>query len=347
MGELNIPQNLIALVKATMNNTQCRLKIQNKFSAPIHIKNGIRQGDALACLLFNVALEKVVRDAALNIRGTIFYKSVQILAYADDIDIIGRTQSAMIEAFNSLEKAAKDMNLLINQDKTKYMPVTKRSHIHYPHHLEVGSYKFEVIHSFTYLGSNVNCKNDISEEIQQRILAANRCFHGLRKHLRSHLTSKNAKMLMYKVLIRPVLTYASETWTLSKINERRLGLFERRVLRCIFGAKQENGIWRKRYNYELYEMFNDSSIIVHIKVKRLAWAGHLMHMSDERTLKKIFNTKPDGTRSVGRPKLRWEDGVAHDTQLLGVKRWKNVACNRDEWAKLLKKARVHQGLLSQ
>jgi len=97
-------------------------------------------------------------------------------------------------------------------------------------------------------------------------------------------------------------------------------LFDRRVLRCIFGAKQENGIWRKRYNHELYEIFNDSDIVVHIKVKKLAWAGHLMRMSDERTLKKIFNAKPDGTRSVGRPKLRWEDGVAQDTQILGVKR---------------------------
>ena len=97
-------------------------------------------------------------------------------------------------------------------------------------------------------------------------------------------------------------------------------MFDRRVLRCIFGAKQENGIWRKRYNHELYEIFNDSDIVVHIKVKKLAWAGHLMRMSDERTLKKIFNAKPDGTRSVGRPKLRWEDGVAQDTQILGVKR---------------------------
>jgi hypothetical protein len=70
-------------------------------------------------------------------------------------------------------------------------------------------------------------------------------------------------------------------------------------------------------------------------------------MSDKRTLKKIFSTKPDGTRSVGRPKLRWEDGVVQDTQILGVKRWKNVDLNRDEWAKLLKKARVYQGLSSQ
>ena len=42
------------------------------------------------------------------------------------------------------------------------------------------------------------------------------------------------------------------TWTVSKINERLLSLFERKVLRCIFGAKQENGTWRKRYNYELF-----------------------------------------------------------------------------------------------
>ena len=90
---------------------------------------------------------------------------------------------------------------------------------------------------------------------------------------------------MYKVLIRPVLTYASETWTLSKANEWRLSLFGRRVLRCIFGATQENEIWRKRYNYELYEIFNDSSIVSYIKVKRLAWAGHLMCMNDNRTIK--------------------------------------------------------------
>ena len=100
----------------------------------------------MACLLFNIALENIIRDAAVKVRGTIFYKSVPILTYADDIDIIGRTQSAMIEAFSSLEKAAKDMHLFINQEKTKSMPVTKKSRENYPHHLEAGSYKFQVIH---------------------------------------------------------------------------------------------------------------------------------------------------------------------------------------------------------
>jgi len=128
---------------------------------------------------------------------------------------------------------------------------------------------------------------------------------------------------------------------------KRLSLFERKVLRCIFGAKQENGTWWKRYNYELYEIFSESNIFNYTKVKRLAWAGHLVRMNNDRTFKKILNTKPDGARSPGRPKLRWEDGFDQDMRILGVKNWKILALNTDEWAKLLKKARAHQGLSSQ
>jgi hypothetical protein len=103
----------------------------------------------------------------------------------------------------------------------------------------------------------------------------------------------------------------------------------------------------ERYSYELYEIVNDPNIVNYIKVKRLAWAGHLVRMNSDRTVKKIFNTKPDGARSVGRPELRWEDCVDQDLRILGVKKWKKVALNRDEWSKLLKKSRAHQGLSSQ
>jgi hypothetical protein len=70
-------------------------------------------------------------------------------------------------------------------------------------------------------------------------------------------------------------------------------------------------------------------------------------MNNDRTIKKIFNTKPDGVRSAERPKLRWEDGVDQDIRILGFKNWKKVALNRDEWVKLLKKARAHVGLSNQ
>ena len=66
------------------------------------------------------------------------------------------------------------------------------------------------------------------------------------------------------------------------------------------------------------------------KVKRVAWAGHLVRMNNDRTLKKIFNTKQYGVRSVGRPKLRWEDSVDQDMRILGVKNWKKVVFDSDE-----------------
>jgi hypothetical protein len=93
---------------------------------------------------------------------------------------------------------------------------------------------------------------------------------------------------MYKILVRQVLTYASETWTLSKTDERLLSVFERRILRCIFVAVQGNGVWRKIYNHGLYE--HDS--VRYIKINRLGWAGHVTHMDNNRIVKKVFNTKP-------------------------------------------------------
>ena len=59
-------------------------------SNSFRIGNGLRQGDSLACILFNIVLEKIIREANINQRGNIFYTSVQILGYADNIDIISR-----------------------------------------------------------------------------------------------------------------------------------------------------------------------------------------------------------------------------------------------------------------
>jgi hypothetical protein len=189
------------------------------------------------------------------------------------------------------------------------MPVTKNKLANGPIHIEIGSHKCETVCSFTSFGSEVNCKNDISDEIKKRVLAANKCLYGLRKHLISRLISRKSRIKMYKVLVRPVLSYASETRPLSRLDERLLSIFERRILRYIFGPVEESGTWRRRYNHELYKLFNGPDIIGYIKAKRLEWAGHLICTGENKTIKKIFNTNPEGTRKVGRPKLRWEGCV--------------------------------------
>jgi hypothetical protein len=121
--DLGIPQKLIKIMKITMKNSVTQICIQSSLSEPLKVKNGLRQGDPLACLLFNIVLKKAVRKANIQITGHIFHRSAQILAYADDVDIVARTEAALIEAFSALEKSAKKMGLKINQEKKKFMLV--------------------------------------------------------------------------------------------------------------------------------------------------------------------------------------------------------------------------------
>jgi hypothetical protein len=94
------------MVKITMSNMHSQIRIQSNLSAPFTTHKGVRQGDALACLLFNIMLEYVIRSG-IQTTGTIFYKLVQPMAYADIVVIIVRSLATVKEAFQLLEVASK------------------------------------------------------------------------------------------------------------------------------------------------------------------------------------------------------------------------------------------------
>jgi hypothetical protein len=71
---------------------------------------------------------------------------------------------------------------------------------------------------------------------------ANKSYYGLKKQLQSHFLSRKTKCKLYKSLIRPDLTYGSESWTLNKGNIGKLMTFEKKVLRKIYGAVNDRGI---------------------------------------------------------------------------------------------------------
>jgi hypothetical protein len=72
---------------------------------PFDTRKGLRQGDSLSCTLFNFSVKKIVREAILDIKGTILHKSVHILAHAVDV-IVERYENAVKGAFNRLEMEA-------------------------------------------------------------------------------------------------------------------------------------------------------------------------------------------------------------------------------------------------
>jgi hypothetical protein len=177
-------------------------------------------------------LEVSVRRANLQITGTIYNKETQLLAFADDIDIVGRSQSAVRDAYLSLEGEAAKVGLKINEQKTKYMIAARNDTTirDVGQSVAIGDKHFGVVKEFVYLGSLITPTNDVRLEIQRRILTANRCFFGLHKHLKSSHLSRQTKFIIHKSLIRPVLLYGSETWVLTKREKNQLLVFDRKVL---------------------------------------------------------------------------------------------------------------------
>jgi hypothetical protein len=81
-------------------------------------------------------------------------------------------------------------------------------------------------------------------------------------------------MQLHKTLIRPVVTYGSETWTLTKSDKNLLRIFDRKILRKIYGPIQERDIWRIKNNEEMNRVINGQDIVIFIKAQRIRWLGH-------------------------------------------------------------------------
>ena len=81
------------------------------------------------------------------------------------------------------------------------------------------------------------------------------------------------------------MTYASETWVLKENIIKKLLVFERKILRGIFGLKKENQTWRIKNNEELDKLIKHENVVNYLKAQRLSWFGHIQRMPEARATK--------------------------------------------------------------
>jgi hypothetical protein len=137
--------------------------------------------------------------------------------------------------------------------------------------------------------------------------------------------------------------YASESWTLTKADKEKLRTFERRILRRIYGPTCENGVWRIKYNDELYGLYEDLDIVSN-KSYQVKMARTFSQTGGKLILQKIIFSQPEGSRKKGRPKLRWLDSVLKDVKLLKVETWWKKARDTNICGRIIKEVKVHTGL---
>jgi hypothetical protein len=152
-------------------------------------------------------------------------------------------------------------------------------------------------------------------------------------------------MSVYKTIIRPVVTYGSETWIMNNTHEEKLKIFEREILRSIYGPVQDtNNEWRVRTNQETEALIKEANIVRFIKSQRLAWYGHVNRMEDNKNVKALMKWNPTDRRSRGRPKTRWKDAVEVDLRAIKITNWRTRTEDKLAWKKIVEQAKTHPGL---
>ena len=346
LGKYGIQAKLLRMIENLYSTVSACIRIEGEETEWFQIKTGFRQGCILSPLLFNMILDYIMRRLEkLHGMGTSSKpRNVEDAEYADDTCLMAECLARIVELTQALATESEKFGLKINTNKTKIMPVTKEV-LKMPAVIQNGT-EIEIVKNFVYLGSELEAEGGSDLEIKRRIALAGSTFNRLHtKIFKSHDIGIRTKLRILNTCVLPILIYGCESWTIKKGMENRLITTENKWLRRILRIGYKEHIT----NEEIRKRTRQPSIIEVIRKRRMRWAGHVLRMNERRPTKQIFDYKPEGKRSQGRPKKRWTDCLEEDLSKTGLNlngktsgrhrmTLEEIANNRDLWRDVMEKS---------
>ena len=242
-----------------------------------------------------------------------FHSSISIggrpisnLRFADDIDLIGKSEAELQELTTRLEEVARAYGMEISEEKSKIL-VNSHNQLT-PTNITMNGQRLEEVKDFKYLGSFVSEDGSSTKEIKARIGIATSAMTRLARVWKSNTISFPVKVRLYKSLVLSTLLYGCESWTLTADTERRIQAFEnkcyRRMLHISYREHRTNHYVRQIVTTHAGEQ---EPLITTVKRRKLAWYGHVTrHTSLSKT---ILQGTVEGKRRRGRQRKSWMDNI--------------------------------------
>ena len=143
--------------------------------------------------------------------------------------------------------------------------------------ITLNSQTLEEVHSFSYLGSEVQQTARVDRDVRIRLEKAATVYQmWRRKVFRSRNFSRATNMQIFQSMVMSVLLYGAETWSVTQHDIRRLKIFQMRCLHDIVGVT----LWDKWCNVDILEETGELPIEEQLRKKRLQCFGHLQRMPD-------------------------------------------------------------------
>ena len=139
-----------------MSAVYSRVWVGNNLSDMFPVRNGLKQGDALSPLLFNLALAYAIMRVQVNQDGLKLNGAHRVLGYADDVNILGGSVHTTKENAEALLVASKEIGLEVNADITKYMAMPQDQNARQSHNMKIDNRSSEMVEVFIYMGHNLN-----------------------------------------------------------------------------------------------------------------------------------------------------------------------------------------------
>src|SRR5215469_3488787 len=126
-----------------------------------------------------------IRRVQVNQDGLKLNGTHQLLAYADDVNILGGSVHTVKKNAEALAAATKENGLKVNAHKTKYMTVSRDQNAGRIHSMKIDSSSIERVEEFKYLGTTLTNRNSFQEEIKSRLKLGNACYYSVQNILSS------------------------------------------------------------------------------------------------------------------------------------------------------------------